>query len=121
MSSMNANKDNVRLLLAMKEHLQTEERIKKVDDAIKVMQVIQFLPLLKETGLFGGLEDILGSFKLDSLGNVLGNVTSGKGLGGLLGGSSSGGGLGGILKGLTSGGGLGGLLGLGGQNSRGGR
>jgi hypothetical protein len=31
-----------------------------VDDAIRVMQLIQFLPLVKESGLFGEMDQILG-------------------------------------------------------------
>jgi len=83
MSALSANQDNARLLLGLKSHLKTD-RAKKVDDAVRVMQLIQFLPLIKETGLFGGLEDVLGSFGLDGVGGMLGNIVSGKGLGGLL-------------------------------------
>ena len=55
MSALSANQDNARLLLGLKSHLKTD-RAKKVDDAVRVMQLIQFLPLIKETGLFGGLK-----------------------------------------------------------------
>ena len=73
--------------MALKPRL-SEARSKKVDDAIRVMQIIQFLPLLKETGLFGQMDGVLGS--LAGLGNpgggmggILGNLTGG--LGSLLG------------------------------------
>ena len=39
--------------MALKPHL-SEERSKKVDDAVKIMQLIKLLPLIKESGLFGG-------------------------------------------------------------------
>ena len=96
LSGINANAENVRLMIALKGQLKDEARIAKVDDALKVMQVIQFLPLLKESGIFGGLDEML----------------AGLPLGGLLGGQSTGGGLGGLLSSLTgsAGGGLSGLL-----------
>ena len=34
--------------------LLSEQRAKKIDDAIRVMQLVQALPLLKESGIFGG-------------------------------------------------------------------
>lgn len=43
---------NVDLLRSLKPHF-SEARQKKVDDAIKIMQLINMLPMLKETGLFG--------------------------------------------------------------------
>jgi|GEM_PF-392817 len=101
MSSISANAGNVRLLMALKSHLKDEARREKVDDAIKVMQVIQFLPLLKESGIFGKLEEILDSF---NLGGILGGRRSGgqgqSGLGNLFGRNS---GLGSLLSSLTGG------------------
>ena len=98
MSSLSANAGNVRLMMALKGQLKDQARINKVDDAVKVMQVIQFLPILKESGIFGKFDEILDGFNL----------------GGLLGGGQAGsGGLSGILSGLTgsrSAGGLGSLL-----------
>ena len=83
MSTMSANQENVRLLMALKSHLKSD-RSKKVDDAVRVMQLIQFLPLLKESGLFGGIDSLLGNFGLNGVGDMLGDITSGKGIGGLL-------------------------------------
>lgn len=34
--------------------LLSEQRAKKIDDAIRIMQLVQALPLLKESGIFGG-------------------------------------------------------------------
>ena len=76
---MAGNRANVDLLLALKPRLK-EHRAKKIDDAIRVMQLIQFLPLLKESGLFGDLEGGLGG-----LVGGLGDGISGA-LNGLLGG-----------------------------------
>ena len=48
--------DNTRLLRALRPHF-SEERGKKVDDAIRILQLIRLLPLVKEMGLgsiFGG-------------------------------------------------------------------
>lgn len=53
MSQMNTNDNNTQLLLALKGHL-SEARQKKVDDAIKIMQLIKILPVIKDLGLFGG-------------------------------------------------------------------
>ncbi len=109
MSSIGANAGNVRLLMAVKSHLKDEERREKVDDAIKVMQVVQFLPLLKESGLFGKMEEILDGFNLGGLlggGRRSGSEGQGQGgfsLGNLFGGRNSSGGLGGLLSSLTGG------------------
>lgn len=54
MGSLNQRDQNVELLLALKPHF-GEKRQKKVDDAIRIMQLIKMLPLLKETGIFGSL------------------------------------------------------------------
>lgn len=54
MGSLNTRDQNVELLLALKPHF-GEKRRKKVDDAIRIMQLIRLLPALKETGIFGSL------------------------------------------------------------------
>lgn len=84
MASMQSNRSNIDLLLSLKPRL-SDKRSKKIDDAIKVMQLIQFFPLLKETGLFSGLDQMLGGL---NLGGILGGGSSGGlgGLGNLLGG-----------------------------------
>lgn len=46
------NNKNVDLLRSLRPLL-SQTRQKKVDDAIRIMQLIQMLPLLKESGLFG--------------------------------------------------------------------
>ena len=79
-SSVQQNRSNIDLLFALKPRLK-EERAKKVDDAVRIMQLIQFLPLIKESGLFGEMDNILGG-----LGGGLGNLLGG-GLGGLFGSS----------------------------------
>jgi len=43
---------NVDLLRSLRPLL-SEKRQKKIDDAIRIMQLIQMLPMLKESGLFG--------------------------------------------------------------------
>lgn len=53
LSRLSKSDKNVDLLMALKPHL-SEERSKKVDDAVKIMQLIKLLPLIKESGLFGG-------------------------------------------------------------------
>ena len=42
--------DRTRLLLALKPHL-SEEKRKKVDTAIKLLRIVELLPMLKESGL----------------------------------------------------------------------
>ncbi|MCM1054931.1 MAG: hypothetical protein NC394_05330 [Bacteroides sp.] len=55
MSSMNSGNDkNTQLLLALKPHLRQENR-KKVDSALRLMKIINLLPLLKESGIIDGL------------------------------------------------------------------
>lgn len=49
----NGNK-NVELLRSLRPLL-SEKRQKKVDDAVRIMQLIQMLPMLKESGIFGAL------------------------------------------------------------------
>ncbi|MFV0497035.1 MAG: hypothetical protein ACK5L0_02535 [Candidatus Fimivivens sp.] len=46
---------NTELLRALKPHF-SEERAKKVDDAIRILQLIRLLPLVKELGLFNRLK-----------------------------------------------------------------
>lgn len=46
--------DRTRLLLALKPHL-SSERAKRVDTAVKLLKIIDLLPLIKETDLFSGL------------------------------------------------------------------
>lgn len=52
MALFNSSNKNVELLRALRPHF-GEHRQKKVDDAIKIMQLINVLPLIKESGLFG--------------------------------------------------------------------
>lgn len=54
MGNLNQRDQNVDLLLALKPHF-GEKRRKKVDDAIRIMQLVKMLPMLKETGIFGNL------------------------------------------------------------------
>jgi len=96
-SSISSGAENVRLMMALKGHLKDEARINKVDDAVKVMQVIQFLPLLKDSGIFKGFDEMLSGF---NLGGLLGGSQSTGGPGGILGNLGAGG-LGGILNALT--------------------
>lgn len=46
--------DRTRLLLALKPHLRSE-RAKRVDTAVKLLKLIDLLPLLKEADLFSGI------------------------------------------------------------------
>lgn len=79
MSTVGANKSNIDLLMALKPRL-NEERAKKIDDAVRVMQLVQFLPLIKESGLFGdtskGLGGLVGGLG-DGINNVLGGLFGG--------------------------------------------
>lgn len=49
--SMNKEDENTRLLNALRPFLKEEKR-KKVDEAIKMMQMFKLLPLLKSQGIF---------------------------------------------------------------------
>lgn len=69
MSTVGSNRSNIELLMALKPRL-SAQRAKKVDDAVRVMQLIQFLPLLKESGLFGEDKGGLGSLLNDLGGGV---------------------------------------------------
>lgn len=55
MSAMGQEDKNTELLRALKPHF-SPERAKKVDDAIKIMQLIRILPLAKEMGIFDKLK-----------------------------------------------------------------
>ena len=49
--SMNQEDENTRLLNALRPFLKEEKR-KKIDEAIKMMQMFKLLPLLKSQGIF---------------------------------------------------------------------
>lgn len=53
LSSTPKNDKNTALIRALKPHLK-KERQGRADEAIRMMQLLQMLPLLKESGLFGG-------------------------------------------------------------------
>ncbi len=46
--------DRINLLLALRPHL-SEERKAKVDTAVKLLKIYSLMPLLKESGVLGGL------------------------------------------------------------------
>lgn len=52
MSAFNQTDRNTELLRALKPHF-SPERAKKVDDAVRIIQLIKLLPLIKESGLLG--------------------------------------------------------------------
>lgn len=52
-SSSGESDKNAQLLQALKPHLRDENR-HKVDEALKILKLIALLPLIKESGLFGG-------------------------------------------------------------------
>lgn len=54
LQSMNTSDKNTQLLLALKPHLRPENR-QKVDNALKLMKIMNLLPLLKESGILKGL------------------------------------------------------------------
>lgn len=54
-SALNQDDRNTELLRALKPHF-SEERAKKVDDAIRILQLIRLLPLVKDLGLFNRLK-----------------------------------------------------------------
>ena len=54
MSQMNRQDDSSRLLLALKPHLKPENR-RKVDSAMKLMKIMNILPLLRDSGILDGL------------------------------------------------------------------
>ena len=54
LSAMSVDDGDAALLRALKPHL-SEERRGRVDDALRIMQLINALPLIQKSGLFGGL------------------------------------------------------------------
>ncbi len=53
-NKVNQEDDSTRLLRALRPLL-SEARQKKLDEAIKILQMMRLLPLLKESGVFSGL------------------------------------------------------------------
>lgn len=51
MQTVGREDKNTLLLKALKPHLHGE-RVKRVDEAVRILQLIRLLPLLRETGLF---------------------------------------------------------------------
>ncbi|HIZ55444.1 MAG TPA: hypothetical protein H9671_04465 [Firmicutes bacterium] len=56
MSAMNKDDKNTSLIRALRPHLKPE-RQSRADDAIKIMHLISMLPMLRESGLFGGKKE----------------------------------------------------------------
>ena len=54
LSQMNRQDDSTRLLLALKPHLKPENR-QKVDSAMRLMKIMNILPLLRDSGILGQL------------------------------------------------------------------
>lgn len=54
LSSVNREDDSTRLLHALRPLL-SHSRQKKLDEAVKILQMMRLLPLLKDSGLFSGL------------------------------------------------------------------
>lgn len=54
LGSVNQENDHTRLLQALRPLLKNE-RQKKLDEAIKIMKMLKFLPLLKEQGILRGI------------------------------------------------------------------
>lgn len=54
LSSMNHEDENTKLLLALKPHF-GEKRQEKIDQAIKMLRLLSVLPLLRQSGILGGL------------------------------------------------------------------
>ena len=52
MEAFSSGNKNVELLRSLRPHL-SPQRQQKVDDAVRIMELVQMLPLLKESGLFG--------------------------------------------------------------------
>ena len=78
MSNMQTNRQNIDLLLSLKPRLGAH-RAKKIDDAIRIMQLVQFLPLIKESGLFQDLDGILGGLTgQGGLSSLLSNLGTGR-------------------------------------------
>ena len=51
MQRMNSDDDNTRLLKALRPHIHNQ---KKLDEAIRILQLLSLLPALRESGIFGG-------------------------------------------------------------------
>ena len=51
MQRMNSDDDNTRLLKALRPHIHNQ---KKLDEAIRILQLLSLLPALRESGMFGG-------------------------------------------------------------------
>ncbi len=54
LGNMNQEDDTTRLLLALKPHF-SQARRDKIDKAIKILHLLSVLPLLKDSGILGGL------------------------------------------------------------------
>ena len=54
LSQMNRQDDSTRLLLALKPHLKPENR-QKVDSAMRLMKIMNILPLLRDSGILDHL------------------------------------------------------------------
>ncbi len=53
LSTVDNDDKNIQLLRALRPHL-TRQREGRIDEAMRIMQLIHILPMLKESGLFGG-------------------------------------------------------------------
>ena len=53
LSTVDNDDKNIQLLRALRPHL-THQREERIDEAVRIMQLIHVLPMLKESGLFGG-------------------------------------------------------------------
>lgn len=62
MSTMNQENQNTSLLKALKPHFK-EKRQNKIDNAIRIMQLVSVWPALKESGILGGLGGLFGGGK----------------------------------------------------------
>ena len=51
MQRMNSDDDNTRLLKALRPHIHNQ---KKLNEAIRILQLLSLLPALRESGMFGG-------------------------------------------------------------------
>ena len=59
MNTFNQNDKNVDLLRSLKPHF-SPARAGKIDDAIRIMQLIRVWPVLRDSGLLGSLSNLLG-------------------------------------------------------------
>lgn len=59
MGQFSKDDKNTLLLKALRPHL-SDKRKPKVDDALKILRLIELLPLLKQSGLLGGLGNLFG-------------------------------------------------------------